>query len=119
MSVQTTTNHRNYVVFRIFYYGLEFEPPSFQCLALLFVVRMPIINGGYTALNVVQDFGDHQPGNAHAGHEAGGGAPQVVWYKAEPQGLQTRPSEGVVNSFRGNVFASEAENSRSKFTGAG
>jgi hypothetical protein len=42
-----------------------------------------------------------------------------VWYKAEPQGLQTRPSEGVVNSFRGNVFASEAENSRSKFTGAG
>ena len=103
-TVLNLANQRDYVgsgaSFGAFDYGLELAPPGFQGLTFLSVVRVPVINAGYAPFNVVKDLADHQPGDAHAGHVAGRGAPQVMGDEGKPQGLQAWPSKGVVNGLR-------------------
>lgn len=55
----------------------RFQPlsPGIQGGALFGVVAVAVVDGGNTGLCVIEDFGDHQPGNARPGHKAGGGSP--------------------------------------------
>ncbi len=68
--------------------------PGFEGVPLLGVVRVAIIDAGDLAVGMVQNLADHQPGDAHGGHQTGAGPPQIVRSKvgeADPLQILGKP----------------------------
>ena len=63
--------------------------PLQKRVTLFGIVGMPVINSRDVALNMVQDFTDHQALDANGRHMRGGGAPEIVELEADTDAFFT------------------------------